>query len=98
MHSSKQTDVFLSISSNPIIEDCNTIRFAQYPIPFRTALLDDQKESPPFTVQDFSHIRPTPSPHFSMMGDADKNDIEHWLGRARDDPTYTSELPKLLPQ
>lgn len=35
MHSSKQIDIFLDIASNPIIEDCNSIRFSQYPDRFK---------------------------------------------------------------
>ncbi|KIM36139.1 hypothetical protein M413DRAFT_449346 [Hebeloma cylindrosporum] len=66
MHSSKNIDVLLSISSNPIIEDCHSIRFAQYPEIF-LASPEGNKESTPFSVQDFSHIRPTPSPHYSWM-------------------------------
>ena len=31
MHSSTKVDVFLSVSSNPIIETCSQIRFSQYP-------------------------------------------------------------------
>ena len=31
MHSSTRVDVFLSVSSNPIIETCSQIRFSQYP-------------------------------------------------------------------
>ncbi|KAF8958938.1 tubulin binding cofactor C-domain-containing protein [Flammula alnicola] len=38
MHSSKKIDVLLSISSNPIIEDCDGIRFTQYPTAFRTSI------------------------------------------------------------
>ena len=34
MHSSTKVDVFLSVSSNPIIETCKQIRFSQYPDEF----------------------------------------------------------------
>ncbi|KAF9557807.1 TBCC-domain-containing protein [Agrocybe pediades] len=96
MHSSKQIDVFLSISSNPIIEDCNAIRFAQYP----KALLSPEaqnKESPDYAVQDFSHIRPTPSPHFAFMNDESKESIEQWIVKARQDPTSVDRLRDVLP-
>lgn len=36
MHSSTKIDVLLAISSNPIIEDCKAIRFAEYPDLFKT--------------------------------------------------------------
>ncbi|KAF8884211.1 tubulin binding cofactor C-domain-containing protein, partial [Gymnopilus junonius] len=71
MHSSKKTDVFLHIFSNPIIEDCSGIRFTQYPTYFLPSSAA-QKEQPPLSVQDFSHIRPTPSPNFSIMSDTEK--------------------------
>jgi len=31
MHTSVKVDVFLSIASNPIVEDCHDIRFTSYP-------------------------------------------------------------------
>lgn len=31
MHTSTQTDVYISVASNPIIEHCRSIRFAKYP-------------------------------------------------------------------
>jgi len=68
MHSSKKVDVLLSISSNPVIEDCNNIRFAQCPKIFLKSP-ESEKESTPFSVKDFSHIRLTPSPHYSWMKD-----------------------------
>ncbi|KAF8153247.1 tubulin binding cofactor C-domain-containing protein [Crassisporium funariophilum] len=95
MHSSKKTDIFLSISSNPIIEDCHDIRFTQYPDTLNTALGTIE---PPFSVQDFSHIRPTASPNFSVMTDEARVDAERWLISARDRPSLMSELSSILPQ
>ena len=36
MHNSTNIDVYLSISSNPTIEQCSNIRFAEYPKTFQT--------------------------------------------------------------
>ncbi|RDB23844.1 Tubulin-folding cofactor C [Hypsizygus marmoreus] len=67
MHASQKVDVYLSIPSNPIIEHCSNIRFAAYP----TALLPSPTvpTSNHFSVQDFSHIRATPSPNWRVMND-----------------------------
>lgn len=84
MHSSKKVDVLLVITSNPIIEHCQEIRFGRYPNNLLPVARREevQVHSPifvympsrysyqnlgAFNVQDFSHIRPTPSPNFSAM-------------------------------
>ncbi|KAJ6613567.1 tubulin binding cofactor C-domain-containing protein [Mycena sp. CBHHK59/15] len=64
MHTSKRVDVYLSIPSTPIIEHCAQIRFAPYPA---TLYKDASPSNNNFAVQDFSHIKSTPSPHWSMM-------------------------------
>ncbi|KAJ7291218.1 tubulin binding cofactor C-domain-containing protein [Mycena rebaudengoi] len=63
MHTSQAVDVYLSIPSTPIIEHCSRIRFAPYP----ASLSGDDTPNNIFSVQDFSHIRSTPSPHWSMI-------------------------------
>ncbi|KZT65211.1 hypothetical protein DAEQUDRAFT_747147 [Daedalea quercina L-15889] len=75
MHTSTQTDVYISVASNPIIEHCKGIRFATYP----RFLQHTRKELPGnLTVQDFSHIRATPSPNWSVLpGDAIPSE-ENW--------------------
>lgn len=86
MHTSHNVDVYLSISSNPIIEHCSDIRFAAYPSillssldqvtvhslkPNLSSLLTAflKQASSHHSVQDFSHIRSTPSPHWSVLRD-----------------------------
>ncbi|KAJ7075112.1 tubulin binding cofactor C-domain-containing protein [Mycena belliarum] len=63
MHTSTDVDVYLSIPSTPIIEHCSRIRFTSYP----TALSPKETYSNFFSVQDFSHIKATPSPNWSAM-------------------------------
>lgn len=46
MHSSTRVDVFLSVSSNPIIETCSQIRFSQYPNNF--IIPNSEKVQSPF--------------------------------------------------
>ncbi|KAF9045246.1 tubulin binding cofactor C-domain-containing protein [Panaeolus papilionaceus] len=74
MHTSTRVDIFLSIGSNPIIEDCNNLRFATYPSSLTVPSLDVQETLP--TVQDFSHIRPTPSPHYSILDESTNESIK----------------------
>ncbi|KAF4603191.1 hypothetical protein EYR38_003601 [Pleurotus pulmonarius] len=64
MHTSKDVDVFVSISSSPIVEGCTRIRFCR-----RLDPNIGQEQSEPLMVQDFSHIRPTPSPNWSLLPD-----------------------------
>jgi len=45
MHSSKNVDVFLSISSDPIIEHCERIRFARYPSLLYPAVIEQVRSS-----------------------------------------------------
>ncbi|KAJ7178009.1 tubulin binding cofactor C-domain-containing protein, partial [Mycena filopes] len=80
MHTSTNVDVYLSIPSNPIIEHCSQIRFTAYPATLQVAgdpyvcfmffsfslkLNDTQPDA--LSIQDFSHIKSTPSPHWSRL-------------------------------
>ncbi|KAI0657513.1 tubulin binding cofactor C-domain-containing protein [Cubamyces menziesii] len=69
MHTSSRVDVYISIASNPIIEHCSEIRFADYASSLRpTSLADTQDvKSNYLAVQDFTHIRATPSPNWSPL-------------------------------
>ncbi|KAJ6511275.1 tubulin binding cofactor C-domain-containing protein [Mycena vitilis] len=64
MHTSTNVDVYLSIPSTPVIEHCSQIRFSLYPPALRVSA---DSCSDVFSVQDFSHIKSTPSPHWSML-------------------------------
>jgi len=94
MHSSTKVDIFLSVSSNPIIETCSQIRFSQYPNNF---IIPNPEGLAPFSVQDFSHIRSTRSPNFLMMSDEDRDNIVHWLSTSRENPSHLSDLSTILP-
>ncbi|PCH37432.1 hypothetical protein WOLCODRAFT_134530 [Wolfiporia cocos MD-104 SS10] len=69
MHTSSKVDVYISASSNPIIEHCSGIRFAGYPrsLHQRAGAEENDQTNNYLAVQDFSHIRPTPSPNWSLM-------------------------------
>jgi len=94
MHSSTRVDIFLSVTSNPIIETCSKIRFSQYPNNF---VIPNPEGLTPFSVQDFSHIRSTRSPNFSIMSDEDRDNIVHWLATSRENPSHLSDLSTILP-
>ncbi|KAI0772881.1 tubulin binding cofactor C-domain-containing protein [Trametes elegans] len=86
MHTSSQVDVYISITSNPIIEHCSAIRFADYPTHLRPASSADSPQdvkSNYLAVQDFSHIRSTPSPNWSALPEDEKIADGQWpLARA----------------
>ncbi|KAJ3768321.1 tubulin binding cofactor C-domain-containing protein [Lentinula raphanica] len=75
MHSSKNIDVYLSIQSNPIIEHCNGIRFGPYPSGFAPT---DSPHVAELVVQDFSHIKSTPSPHWIILAEGERKSSQDW--------------------
>ncbi|RXW16931.1 hypothetical protein EST38_g8923 [Candolleomyces aberdarensis] len=77
MHTSTKVDVYLRIDSNPIIETCHGIRFGMYPSRLAPHLLQEPP-LPPLTVQDFSHIRASPSPNFSLIGSKMQSEVKPW--------------------
>ncbi|RDX52636.1 TBCC-domain-containing protein [Lentinus brumalis] len=99
MHTSSDVDVYISIASNPIIEHCSGIRFADYPASLRRSPADtasSKSNSNYLAVQDFSHIRATPSPNWSALpAEAAIRDDQWPLNSAVDD--VLSTLAELLP-
>ncbi|KIM92337.1 hypothetical protein PILCRDRAFT_83529 [Piloderma croceum F 1598] len=94
MHTSKNIDVYLLIPSNPIIEHSSAIRFAPYPtLLSASAPTSDTKYS---LVQDFSHIRQTQSPNWSIIpAGARRHD---WLGLGlKEDMDVRKAVDELLP-
>ncbi|KAI0372531.1 hypothetical protein BV20DRAFT_1042647 [Pilatotrama ljubarskyi] len=83
MHTSSQVDVYISIASNPIIEHCSAIRFADYPTCLRRRTSPDgaaaqEIKSNYLAVQDFSHIRATPSPNWSALREEQRISDSDW--------------------
>ncbi|KAF8635659.1 hypothetical protein AX15_000290 [Amanita polypyramis BW_CC] len=91
MHSSQKVHAYLSIPSSPVIEHCSEIQFTAYP-----DTLGDQhfRESKHLFVQDFSHIRLTPSPHWSILD----NDsiIKFWPNEETQDKERIQEVLVIL--
>ncbi|KAK0205340.1 tubulin binding cofactor C-domain-containing protein [Desarmillaria ectypa] len=65
MHTSRTVDVYLSIPSHPVIENCSDIRFAGYPSALQREI--QVAASKHTSVQDFSHIKATPSPNWTLL-------------------------------
>ncbi|KAF5350545.1 hypothetical protein D9756_008724 [Leucocoprinus leucothites] len=96
MHSSTKVDVFLSISSNPIIEDGHDVRFAPYPRALLTPEQPQESITTPPAVQDFSHIRNTPSPNWIHMEESDTS--RPWpMGPLHSRSEIESSLQDILP-
>ncbi|KAI0634284.1 tubulin binding cofactor C-domain-containing protein [Trametes polyzona] len=98
MHTSSAVDVYISIASNPIIEHCSSIRFADYPPRLKPASASSNSaqefKSNYLAVQDFSHIRATPSPNWrALPEDAQVSDDQWPLSRVG----VEDVLERLLP-
>ncbi|OQE90828.1 hypothetical protein PENNAL_c0011G07024 [Penicillium nalgiovense] len=78
MHNCSNVDVYLSCSSNPIIEDCSNIRFGR--IPKAYALNHDRPDHEDrwSQVEDFKWIKPEPSPNWSLLDHNDAVPEEVW--------------------
>ncbi|KAH8097097.1 tubulin binding cofactor C-domain-containing protein, partial [Cristinia sonorae] len=97
MHSSTHVNVYLSISSNPIIEHCSDIQFTSYPSSFSASASANEATSTHLSVQDFSHIRATPSPHWRPLPE---NAVigDHSWPTAPFEGDVETVLTRLLPQ
>lgn len=79
MHDSRNTSVYLSCSSHPIIENSSEIGFAEYPaiIGKKTGITSPEKEDwlVKESVEDFNWLRREPSPNWSVIQDGISDDI-----------------------
>ncbi|KAI0703035.1 tubulin binding cofactor C-domain-containing protein [Cytidiella melzeri] len=97
MHTSSNVRIHLAIQSNPIIEHCSSISFAGYPSSLQGGhITPDSKH---LSVQDFSHIRATPSPNWSALPDEKNMLDEEWesLAKVRSDEEVVATLWHVLP-
>ncbi|KAJ5377409.1 uncharacterized protein N7496_004818 [Penicillium cataractarum] len=91
MHNCKDVDVYLSCSSNPIIEDCSNIRFARIP---KAYALDHDRldhEDRWSQVEDFKWIKPEPSPNWSLLDASDAVPEEVWAEIVPGGPGWSLE-------
>ncbi|KAN0094713.1 Tubulin binding cofactor C domain containing protein [Tylopilus felleus] len=92
MHNSTVVDVYLEIGSDPIIENCSGIRFAAYPSSLVCGgTLQDNRD---FSVKDFSHILPTPSPNWSLM--PEQKWEKSWPMSALPDQALREEIERMM--
>lgn len=97
MHNSTAVDAYLDITSNPIIESCDQVRFGPYPSELKTTsdqqhlIIRDHTELP-FLPQDFSHIRATPSPNWRALEEDES--VRDW---PHPETNYTVQLERALP-
>ncbi|KAJ5766928.1 uncharacterized protein N7511_004544 [Penicillium nucicola] len=91
MHNCKDVDVYLSCSSNPIIEDCSNIRFGR--IPKAYALNHDRPDHEDrwSQVEDFKWIKPEPSPNWSLLDPNDAVPEEVWAEIVPGGPGWSLE-------
>ncbi|KAG2058006.1 hypothetical protein BDR06DRAFT_876976 [Suillus hirtellus] len=92
MHNSTAVDAYLDITSNPIIESCDQVRFGPYPSELKQHLIIRDHTELPFLPQDFSHIRATPSPNWRALGEDEL--VRDWPLAETD---YTVQLERALP-
>src|SRR5271170_2864478 len=72
MHDSRETDVYLSCSSRPIIENSTNIMFTQYPTAMgETIGVDEEREEwlVKELVEDFNWLRKEHSPNWRISQD-----------------------------
>ncbi|KAL5520661.1 hypothetical protein ACEPAF_2662 [Sanghuangporus sanghuang] len=69
VHSSSHTRFYLHVSSNAIIEDCTNLTFAPYPENLHLDADVRRMKSAHTNIQDFSHLRSTPSPNWSAISE-----------------------------
>ncbi|KAL2008931.1 hypothetical protein VTN00DRAFT_7125 [Thermoascus crustaceus] len=91
MHNCADVDVYLSCSSNPIIEDCTNIRFGK--IPKAYALDQNQPDEADHwnQVEDFKWIKAEPSPNWSLLNQNDAVPEEVWAEIVPGGPCWSLE-------
>ncbi|KAG1752139.1 tubulin binding cofactor C-domain-containing protein [Suillus lakei] len=97
MHNSTAVDAYLDITSNPIIESCDQVRFGVYPSELKTTtdqqpLFAKNYTELPFLPQDFSHIRATPSPNWRALEEDEL--VRDW---PLSETNYVVQLERALP-
>ncbi|KAL2827093.1 tubulin binding cofactor C-domain-containing protein [Aspergillus pseudoustus] len=92
MHDCTNVDVYLSSSSNPIIEDCTDIRFGRIPKGYTTLDHDRLDTDDRWSlVEDFKWIKPEPSPNWSLLGQDDGVPQEVWTEIVPGGPCWSSD-------
>lgn len=93
IHTSTRVDVYLHVTSTPILEKCTAMRFAPYNLPAGADL--DSEKNRFAEVQDFLWIRSAPSPNWSIMPQEDQLKADAWSDAASNQ-RLDSTLAKFL--
>ncbi|KAJ5594181.1 Tubulin binding cofactor C [Penicillium hispanicum] len=91
MHNCKDVDVYLSCSSNPIIEDCSNVRFGRIPKAYALDHDRPDHEDRWSQVEDFKWIKPEPSPNWSLLDANDAVPEEVWAEIVPGGPGWSLE-------
>ncbi|KAL4901397.1 hypothetical protein BDW74DRAFT_160395 [Aspergillus multicolor] len=92
MHDCHNVDVYLSSSSNPIIEDCVDVRFGRIPRAYHTLENDRLDADDRWNqVEDFKWIKPEPSPNWSLLGQEAGVPEEVWTEIVPGGPGWSSD-------
>ncbi|EJD02045.1 uncharacterized protein FOMMEDRAFT_168603 [Fomitiporia mediterranea MF3/22] len=97
-HTSHTSHIYLHVTSNGIIEDCSSLVFSPYPSTLPLPPDVRAHESKHQTIQDFSHLKSTPSPNWSASPEAQNNE-DLWLTiraftKQREKEELTAEVVK----
>jgi len=88
MNTSERVDAYLPTTAKPVIEKCVGINFSEHPA---SPPVSADEPTNGFQVEDFSHIRQTPSPHWTPRNDKTAT-LDHWLEKFRNGSRDASEL------
>ncbi|KAH8727108.1 tubulin-specific chaperone C [Phaeosphaeriaceae sp. PMI808] len=80
MHGSKKVNIYLHAASRPIIEDCESVRFAPLPPAFETSEIS-QVVNQWDQVDDFKWLKAEPSPNFGVLVGSQRVKDEVWRER-----------------
>ncbi|KAK3043955.1 hypothetical protein LTS18_002563, partial [Coniosporium uncinatum] len=78
MHECRDVDVYLWCNSNPIIEDCEDVRFAPLPETYRSEV-DSGRENCWEKVEDFKWLRAEPSPNWRRIAEQERIEERVWM-------------------
>ncbi|KAG8766565.1 hypothetical protein FRC20_006276 [Serendipita sp. 405] len=97
IHTSSRVDVYLHVTSLPVLEKCTAMRFAPYSKAMASSSTDDLEEQVNrfSEVQDFLWIRSTPSPNWSILPTNERLSEEEWSGLQRSDERLEDVIGRL---
>ncbi|KAG8814196.1 hypothetical protein FRC17_001253 [Serendipita sp. 399] len=98
IHTSARTDVYLHVTSLPVLEKCTAMRFAPYPSLSTSPSTNGLEENANrfSEVQDFLWIRSTPSPNWSILPASQRLSGGEWLGLEKSEESVEVILDRLI--